>query len=74
MEARGSRDQMVSQRSIRPGIKAYGRDNLLAKSDYMRNSAKSTYISVHRDIEAEIIAMCENQGMTIVPWAALSSG
>ncbi len=27
-----------------------------------------------RDIEAEIIPMCEDQGMAIVPWAALGGG
>jgi len=27
-----------------------------------------------RDMEAEIIPMCEDQGMAIVPWAALGGG
>ena len=27
-----------------------------------------------RDMEAEIIPMCEDQGMAIVPWAALGAG
>jgi aryl-alcohol dehydrogenase-like predicted oxidoreductase len=27
-----------------------------------------------RDMEAEVIPMCEDQGMAIVPWAALGGG
>lgn len=30
--------------------------------------------AAYRDIEAEIIPMCEDQGMAIVPWAALGGG
>lgn len=30
--------------------------------------------AAYRDMEAEIIPMCENQGMAIVPWAALGGG
>ena len=32
------------------------------------------YNAAYRDIEAEIIPMCEDQGMAIVPWAALGGG
>jgi len=30
--------------------------------------------AAYRDIEAKIIPMCEDQGMAIVPWAALGGG
>ena len=30
--------------------------------------------AAYRDMEAEIIPMCEDQGMAIVPWAALGGG
>lgn len=30
--------------------------------------------AAYRDMEGEIIPMCEDQGMAIVPWAALGSG
>ena len=30
--------------------------------------------AAYRDIEAEIIPMCEDQGMAIIPWAALGGG
>ncbi|BCS19335.1 uncharacterized protein APUU_12163A [Aspergillus puulaauensis] len=30
--------------------------------------------AAYRDMEAEIISMCEDQGMAIVPWAALGGG
>ena len=30
--------------------------------------------AAYRDIEAELIPMCEDQGMAIVPWAALGGG
>jgi aryl-alcohol dehydrogenase-like predicted oxidoreductase len=30
--------------------------------------------AAYRDMEAEIIPMCEDQGMAIIPWAALGGG
>lgn len=30
--------------------------------------------AAYRDMEAEIIPMCEDQGMAIVPWASLGGG
>lgn len=32
------------------------------------------YNCANRDMEAEIIPMCQDQGMAVVPWAALGGG
>ncbi|OLN87745.1 Norsolorinic acid reductase A 2 [Colletotrichum chlorophyti] len=49
---------------------AYARANGLTPfSVYQGN-----WNAAHRDMEAEIIPICEDQGMAIVPWAALGDG
>ncbi|KAL1640199.1 hypothetical protein SLS58_007150 [Diplodia intermedia] len=79
MEARSIRDHMVVATKFSSGFIRDQRDKVPL---HQGNKHGYTPFSVHqrrwnaayRDMEAEIIPMCEDQGMAIVPWGVLSGG